>query len=65
MSQAVFSASPLEALGGYISQPTKLNPVSVRKEVSAGMSSNSGQYGSQKKSECSCRHSVVERDKSV
>jgi hypothetical protein len=29
MSQAVFSASPLGALGGYISRPTKLNSVSV------------------------------------
>jgi hypothetical protein len=29
MSQAVFSASPLGALGDYISRPTKLNAVSV------------------------------------
>jgi hypothetical protein len=29
MSQAVFSASSLGALGDYISEPTKLNPVSV------------------------------------
>jgi hypothetical protein len=30
MSQAVFSASPLGALGDYISQPTKLNAVNIR-----------------------------------
>jgi hypothetical protein len=35
MSQAVFSAGPL---GDYISQPTKLIPVSVRKGVSMGTS---------------------------
>jgi hypothetical protein len=29
MSQAVFSADPLGALGDYISEPTKLNAVSV------------------------------------
>jgi hypothetical protein len=28
MSQAVFSASPLGALGGYIIRPTKLSSVS-------------------------------------
>jgi hypothetical protein len=28
MSQAVFSAGPLGALGDYISEPTKLNAVS-------------------------------------
>jgi hypothetical protein len=28
MSQAVFTASPLGALGDYISEPTKLNAVS-------------------------------------
>jgi hypothetical protein len=29
MSQAVFSGSPLGALGGYMSRPTKLNSVSA------------------------------------
>jgi hypothetical protein len=46
MSQAVFSAGPLGELGDYISEPTKLNPVSVselvrvsvRKSVSMGTS---------------------------
>jgi hypothetical protein len=33
MSQAVFSASPLGALGDYISRPTKLNAVSVGTSV--------------------------------
>jgi hypothetical protein len=47
ISQVVFSASLLRALRDYISQRTKLNP------VSAGMSLNSSKYGSQKKSVCS------------
>jgi hypothetical protein len=40
MSQAVFSASPLGALGDYISGQTNLNlvSVSVRKSVSMGTS---------------------------
>jgi hypothetical protein len=34
MSQAVFSAGPLGALGDYISRQNNLNPVSVRELVS-------------------------------
>jgi hypothetical protein len=33
MSQAVFSASPLEALGDYISRPIMLNAVSVEVSI--------------------------------
>jgi hypothetical protein len=33
MSEAVFSASPLGALGGYIIRPTKLNAVSAGSAV--------------------------------
>jgi hypothetical protein len=33
MSQAVFSASPLGALGGYITRPSKLNWVSAGSAV--------------------------------
>jgi hypothetical protein len=35
MSQAVFSASPLGALGGYIILPTKLNSASTVVQCSA------------------------------
>jgi hypothetical protein len=43
VSQAVFSASPLGALGDYISRPTKLNAVSV--EVSVSELVSEFQYG--------------------
>jgi hypothetical protein len=38
MSHAVFTASPLGALGDYISEPTKLNAVSDSELVGAGIS---------------------------
>jgi hypothetical protein len=41
MSQAVFSASQLGAIGDYISRPTKLNEVSVSVEVTVCSSEES------------------------